>query len=314
MRYVIAGIWFVFTVSLSGWWVVFGLRQIDSLMALDHADKERLVRQQQMILWEGAALFLMLTAGAGALGYFMVRERREAEQVQRFLATFTHELRTPLASVRLQAEALREDIHAAELDRERPELGTLLNRLVSDTARLSLHLDNSLYLADVLSGRAEVHSKSEVALLAPQSMGANGVSLVDVVTSISSHWPAVAIRCESDAVLAIDRRAIESVVLNLVQNAISHGKAKEVHIHSRTAGEGRVEVSVENEGSPFSGDTALLGRLFQRFYSGSGSGVGLHLVETLVKRAGGTVRYEARSNGFAVRMLLPGMADGSAEK
>jgi two-component system heavy metal sensor histidine kinase CusS len=145
-------------------------------------------------------------------------------------------------------------------------------------------------------------------------MGANGVSLVDVVTSISSHWPAVAIRCESDAVLAIDRRAIESVVLNLVQNAISHGKAKEVHIHSRTAGEGRVEVSVENEGSPFSGDTALLGRLFQRFYSGSGSGVGLHLVETLVKRAGGTVRYEARSNGFAVRMLLPGMADGSAEK
>ncbi len=310
LRYLVAAAWFLFTVSLTGWWVIFGLQQIDNLMELDHADKARMVRQQKMLLWEGGALFLLLTAGAGALGYFMMRERREAEQVQKFLATFTHELKTPLASLRLQAEALREDLSDAPADVQR-----LLGRLVADTARLTLQLDNSLFLADLLSGRSGLLRGGRLAagsetLTEDRALRMELVALTPLVGALAEHWPHLTVVCVPGVEVQADRRALESVFLNLFQNAISHGKARNIDVAASVPEQGWVLLTVRNDGTPFVGDASKLGQLFQRFYQGSGSGIGLHLVRTLMAEMGGSVTIVPSEHEFVVQLRMRGSVSG----
>jgi len=68
-RIVIAlvGLWVVFTVTLAGWWLVFGLRQLDLLNRLKLERAADFHRHYQMLLWEGGILILSLIGGGLAL-------------------------------------------------------------------------------------------------------------------------------------------------------------------------------------------------------------------------------------------------------
>jgi signal transduction histidine kinase len=290
LRFVLAVVWFIFTVSLSGWWVIFGLQQIDNLMVLKHDGIEMLVRHQKMLLWEGGALFVSLVLGGSALAYFMVKERRQSEQVQRFLATFTHELKTPLASLQLQAESLQDQRGGTEHSEK------LLKRLIADTARLTLQLNNCLFVADATSRG-----------LGKRSLRIEPLSLRAALDSLSPQWPGLTVSCPHDVQLVADARGLESILQNLLQNAVTHGKASRVDVIAKEDGNGFVSITVQNEGAPFTGNRTFLGRLFARFYSGSGSGIGLYLVRTLTTLLGGSVSISPRENGFAVELLLPGI-------
>jgi signal transduction histidine kinase len=289
LRFILAVIWFVFTVSLSGWWVIFGLQQIDNLMELKHDGIDILVRHQKMLLWEGGALFVSLVLGGSALAYFMVRERRQSEQVQRFLATFTHELKTPLASLRLQAESLQDSRGSPEHSQ------ALLQRLVADTARLTLQLNNCLFVADATSKG-----------IGKRSLRIEPLSLRAALQAIAPQWPSLTVHCPQDATLLADARGLESILQNLLQNAVTHGKASRVEVLARPHSQDHVSVLVQNNGAPFKGNRSMLGKLFARFYSGSGSGIGLYLVRTLTTLLGGTVSISPRETGFEVELVLPG--------
>ena len=146
-RIVIAlvGLWVVFTVTLAGWWLVFGLRQLDLLNRLKLEGAADFHRHYQMLLWEGGILILSLIGGGLALFYYARREQRRHAQVEEFFAAFTHDAKTALASLRLQAESLREDFADAGPS-------PLLDRLLSDTLRLQLQLENSLFLVNLTRG------------------------------------------------------------------------------------------------------------------------------------------------------------------
>jgi len=287
---VLASIWFLFTVSLSGWWVIFSLKQIENLMELKHDGIDLLVRQQKMLLWEGGALFVSLLLGGGALAYYMLKERRQAEQVKTFLATFTHELKTPLASLRLQAESLQDQLAGSA------QTQALLKRLVADTARLSLQLNNCLFVADAARGG-----------IGKNSLRLEDVQLRPALEAIAPQWPSLQVHCPVDAVLRADARGLESILQNLLQNAVVHGKASVVNVGVSASTPGHVAVTLSNDGVSFRGDRARLGRLFARFYSGSGSGIGLYLVHTLTELVGGTVSISPRDAGFTIELVLPGV-------
>ena len=146
-RVVIAlvGLWVVFTVTLAGWWLIFGLRQLDLLNRLNLEGAVALHRHYQMLLWEGSILIASLIGGGLALFYYARREQKRHAQVEEFFAAFTHDAKTALASLRLQAESLREDFAGAEPS-------PLLDRLLSDTLRLQLQLENSLFLVNLTRG------------------------------------------------------------------------------------------------------------------------------------------------------------------
>src|SRR5215471_4247927 len=182
-RVVIAlvALWVVFTVTLAGWWLVFGLRQLNLINQSNLEGASQLNRHYQMLMWEGGILIASLIGGGVALYYYARREQKRHAQVEEFFAAFTHDAKTALASLRLQAESLREDFAGSEAN-------PLLDRLLSDTLRLQLQLENSLFLVNLPRGE-----------FFPQP-----IRLSDRVEALRHHWPSVAIEQNGDGVVMAD--------------------------------------------------------------------------------------------------------------
>ncbi len=279
----LVGLWVIFTVTLAGWWLVFGLRQLDLLNRLNLEGAADFHRHYQMLLWEGGILIISLIGGGLALFYYARREQKRHAQVEEFFAAFTHDAKTALASLRLQAESLSEDFAGAEPN-------PLLDRLLSDTLRLQLQLENSLFLVNLTRGAF---------FLEP-------ISLSDRVDTLRHHWPELPITQSGDGMIMADARALESVLTNLVQNSVTHGQATEVEVSVKRSGDGRLIVRVSDNGHGFHGDLNQLGKLFVRHTPGSGSGVGLYIVRQLVKRMNGTISFaDASSSGFLAEISFP---------
>lgn len=279
----LVGLWVAFTVTLAGWWLVFGLRQLDLIKRLSLQGAPDLHRYYQMLLWEGGILIASLIGGGLALFYYARREQKRHAQVEEFFAAFTHDAKTALASLRLQAESLREDFANAGSN-------PLLDRLLSDTLRLQLQLENSLFLVNLTRGKL---------FLEP-------IVLSERIDTLRLHWPDLTITQTGDGVVMADARALESILTNLVQNAITHGRATEVSVDVRRSRDGRLSVRLTDNGNGFQGDVNQLGKLFVRHTRGSGSGVGLYIARQLLKRMRGAISFRGGSGGgFVAELELP---------
>jgi len=278
----LVGLWVTFTVTLAAWWLIFGLRQLELINQSNLENAIQLNRHYQMLMWEGGILIASLIGGGLALFYYARREQKRHEQVEEFFAAFTHDAKTALASLRLQAESLQEDFAG--------ESNPLLDRLLGDTLRLQLQLENSLFLVNLTRGKFFVEP----------------ISLSSCIDNLSRHWPDLHIRRTGDAVVMADARALESVLTNLIQNAVTHGNASEIAIQVERGQKARTSVSIADNGRGFSGDFNQLGKLFVRHERGSGSGVGLYIVRQLVKRMDGQIEFAANADsGFVARFSLP---------
>src|ERR1051325_10323815 len=215
----LVGVWVVFTVTLTAWWLIFGLRQLELINQSNLENAAQLNRHYQMLLWEGGILIASLIGGGLALFYFARREQKRHAQVEEFFAAFTHDAKTALASLRLQAESLQEDYADSEPN-------PLLDRLLSDTLRLQLQLENSLFLVNLTRGKF---------FLEP-------ISLSGYIDNLRRHWPDLTIRQAGDAIVLADARALESVLTNLIQNAVTHGHASEIDIRIDAGRKGQVAV------------------------------------------------------------------------
>src|SRR6266436_8022337 len=226
-RIVIAlvALWVLFTVTLAAWWLVFGLRQLDLIKQSNLENAFQLHRHYQMLLWEGGILIASLIGGGLALFYYARREQKRHAQVEEFFAAFTHDAKTALASLRLQAESLREDFAEAHPS-------PLLDRLLSDTLRLQLQLENSLFLVNLTRGAF---------FLEPITLSAR-------IDTLRHHWPDLMITQSGDGVIMADSRALESVLTNLVQNSVTHGQATEVEVLVKRSSDDRLIVRVRDNG------------------------------------------------------------------
>jgi signal transduction histidine kinase len=285
-------LWVAFTVTLAGWWLVFGLRQLDLINQSKLEGAAQLQRHYQMLMWEGGILIASLIGGGLALFYYARREQKRHAQVEEFFAAFTHDAKTALASLRLQAESLREDFAGAEHS-------PLLDRLLSDTLRLQLQLENSLFLVNLPRGKFFFEP----------------IKLSDRIDVLRQHWPNLRITENGDAVVTGDARALESVFTNLIQNSVKHGRATQVQIDIAANANNRVCVRVTDDGEGFRGDATQLGKLFVRHTRGSGSGVGLYIVRQLVKRMKGTIAFQsAGAGGFETVIELPTAPETGPER
>jgi signal transduction histidine kinase len=285
----LVAVWVVFTVTLAGWWLVFGLRQLDVIKRLTVAGAPDLHRYYQMLMWEGGILIASLIGGGLALFYYARREQKRHAQVEEFFAAFTHDAKTALASLRLQAESLREDLASAEAN-------PLLDRLLSDTLRLQLQLENSLFLVNLPRGK-----------FFPQPIG-----LSDRIDALRLNWSGITISRSGDGSVMADARALESILTNLVQNAVIHGHATQVNIDVRH-NTGSVTVILADNGRGFEGDVSQLGKLFVRHERSSGSGVGLYIVRQLAKAMRGGIQFRrGEDGGFVAQLELPEAARAQA--
>jgi signal transduction histidine kinase len=270
LKFGAAVVWLVFTIALAGWWLIFGLR---------HADGPSV---QRMLVAEGIALFASLLLGGAALLYGIRREQVRHDAIEEFFAAFTHDLRTSLASMRLQVESLDEDLQ------ERGESSPLLQRLLSDSVRVQLQLDNSLFYANRKRGKLFIEQ----------------VSLRQTVDSIAREFADLKVCMSGEMIVLADARALEVVLRNLFQNAMIHGGANAVDVRVDQAGAARVAMTIEDNGSGPGVDVRELGRLFFRPTRRSGSGVGLYISRRLAKRMDGLLTLSRGARGLVATLEL----------
>ncbi|MCB0309756.1 MAG: HAMP domain-containing histidine kinase [Bdellovibrionales bacterium] len=282
-RYLVIGGWSLLTVSMILWWLWLGLEQASLISALQSEEGQRLAHYQRMLIWEGVVLIGLVLCGGGSLAYFVFRETKLSRRIQLFFLTFAHELKTPLASLRLQAESLHEDLH----DTPQREL---VDRLVSDTARLSMQLENSLLFSNLESAKLYLED----------------ISLGELIESIRQEWPSLQYRQNCECVLRVDRRIMESILKNLFHNSLKHGEASEISVVVEKLDDQMVEIEINDNGRGYQHSIKNLGRPLVRHYEGSGSGLGLYLVKSLLRRMGGRFCVNPRESGFSVSVSVRG--------
>jgi two-component system phosphate regulon sensor histidine kinase PhoR len=232
-----------------------------------------------------------------------VTEIRRLEQVRRdFVANASHELKTPLTSIRGYAETLIEGEPPEDLKKG------FLESIRKNALRLQRLVDDLLDLSRLESGgwvtRSESVSVSEVAQEAA-GWYADLAADKGVHVSVSGQQEVMA-----------DRRGLGQVFGNLIENAIRHSEpGGEVRVTAvREDGSVvRVEVSDDGEGIP----GKALPRIFERFYRADssrardfgGTGLGLAIVRHLVEGMGGGVEAHSRvGEGTTIRFTLPASA------
>jgi len=277
-KFYLSSLWIIVTLSFAGWWLVNGLNLLKLTTGLEESEVSR---YRFMLISEGVTWMILLVLGGGTLIYFVLKEGYKNEETKKFLASFSHDLKTSIASLRLQAECIKEDINE-------PESEFLINRLVNDSMRLQVQLENSLQFAG--GSKLKLHFEE--------------LSILEIVKSLSYHWPDIKLNYDGeDKQLYVDKRAIEIIMRNLIYNAKVHGKATEVNISLSNKNNGQT-LQVSNNGSPFKGDENKLGELYYRHNPSSGSGLGLHIVSSLMKSMGGNVKFS--NNPFKVDLHLNG--------
>ena len=287
-RLLLGFLWLTLSISLGVWWTVMGLKQANQVAELKSylgAREESLAtleRQSRMIKLEGGFFMLLLIIGGSTLIFLSQKDLERTQMLKDFFATLTHEMKTPLASLRLQAESLEEDL-------KNKKTKAILTRLIDDSKRLELQMDKALYLAAL--------TRKEILYL-------EKVSLTELLGQITSYYPFTQIVTIENSFVSVDIRAFESVIKNLIENASNHGKASRVVFKIEKISS-HARITITDNGLGFSGNTGQLGKLFFRHSTNSGSGIGLYLVRNLISKMNGHVHFHNSKTGFEVTIDLP---------
>jgi len=234
---------------------------------------------------------------------FLVRELRRSEQHDSFINAVTHELKTPVASIRLHLETLQR--------RELPEKQKqeFYRLMLSDTDRLTETVEQVLRAGragDKKAGR----DKADV------DFGQLVRDCMDA-TRARHHLSAEAIRYEETSSnghgLRVQGSAedLRTAVINVLDNAVKYsGETVDVRVRVETPDEKRIVLRIRDQGVGIPSDD--MKRIFKRFYRVThrslahvkGTGLGLFIVKAIAQKHGGKVFAESEGEGQGTTIVL----------
>lgn len=230
-----------------------------------------------MILGEGSVFIFLFVVGAYQLHKAINKERKLHDQQKNFLLSVTHELKSPLASIKLYTET----IIKRDLDKEHRD-AFLLNSL-KDIERLDDLVENML-LATKIDNKSYTFPKEEF------NLSKLVEKVADRLQVYSCKTQTINLSVEPEVYLRGDKFALTSVVTNLIENAIKYSpECAEVDVHLSKKG-GPIVFSVADHGIGIS--DAEKSRIFDKFYRvGSedtrktkGTGLGLYIVKHVLDK------------------------------
>jgi two-component system phosphate regulon sensor histidine kinase PhoR len=241
----------------------------------------------------------LLDQGGSVVTFLDVSEMRRLEQVRRdFVANASHELKTPLTTIRGFAETLLEDDPPDALRRE------FLSSIRDNTLRLQRMVDDLLDLSRLESGAWSARREEiEIEDLA-------GEAWLDFRDRAAAAE--VSFKLEGSAIVLADEQALRQILRNLLENSLRYtSRGGSIAVLIRSSGNvARVTVSDTGAGIP----SRSLPRIFERFYradtsrarSEGGTGLGLAIVRHLVQAMGGEVGAESElGKGTSIWFTLP---------
>lgn len=231
---------------------------------------------------------------------FLAREILEVRRQDSFIDSVTHELKSPLASLKLCLQTMEREGISEE---KRTALRTMMRE---DIDRLASFID------DVLQANRLAHGEIGMELAEVQL---RPLTLSCVETVLARHKvprESITLEVPEGLVSYTDRASIEIVLRNLIDNAVKYSREKvEVAVRAREEGKA-VVIEVQDHGIGLA--KADLRRVFNRFYrvaseavkKKKGTGLGLFVVSALVRNVGGSVKASSEGEGhgttFTVRL------------
>lgn len=267
-------LWMVMLLGLGSWWLYLVFKLHTTLISLNLPELGSQNRFLNMMKWEGSFFFIFLVLLGVSLFIMYYRDMKKSKAMQAFFASLSHELKTPLASMRLQAEVIKDLVE--DESHSHDQLSNLTKRLIEDTNKLESELEKSLQLSRIeQSAQMTLVPVSLERFLKRQEQ--KFLSPVKLELSINS---------DAQEILA-DELSINMIFRNLFENTLRHNpKTEKVHISARKIGN-YVEVTYDDFGKKFEGNLSLLGDLFYKYNSSKGSGIGLYLIKNLMKKMHG---------------------------
>ncbi|PIE24603.1 MAG: hypothetical protein CSA62_01885 [Planctomycetota bacterium] len=273
-----------------------------SLSAAPRNPTRILAERQRTLVMRGVMLLaLAVVAGAGA--FLLIRGmRREAELAQlktSFVGRVSHELKTPLALIRMYGETL-----AMGRTQEPKKVKHFAGIIARESNRLTALIDNILDFSRIEAGH-KGYERNPVEL-AP--------ILDDCFESYRSHLESQGFELgkelEPELWAELDSGALTQAVINLLSNAHKYSdQSKEIRLELRAVGE-QAEIRVLDRGIGV--PEAERERVFETFYRAStagerrGAGLGLALIAHFVEAHGGSTACRAREGGGSIfSFLLP---------
>jgi signal transduction histidine kinase len=249
----------------------------------------------------GIILFALIIAGMILNTIFLVREIRRNEQQDSFLNAVTHELRTPIASLRLHIETLQSRDVSED---KRQDFYRLMHQ---DTDRLMSTVDQVLRAAEAAQKARKQHwAQVDLIALVDECVGAarqrHRLSL-DQLSSVSHG-----LRPLESTVMG-DADELRTAITNLLDNAVKYSpEGVRVAVEVLAQGDDLlIRVSDQGVGIPHTD----LKRIFKRFYRVGrirtrvkGTGLGLFIVRTVLRRHRGSVIAESAGEGKGTTITL----------
>jgi signal transduction histidine kinase len=259
--------------------------------------------REGMLIVFGTILSLVIIAGGVVNTIFLVREIRRNEQHDSFINAVTHELKTPIASIRLYLQTLQ----SRELDEEKRR--EFYRIMLEDSDRL-LHTIDQVLRAGATGSilRRSARVRLDLAQIA--------LECVELARTRFHLGPEALeyVQHTSDTIVLGDSEELKAAVWNLLDNAVKYSPEEpRIVVEVDGAHNNRIAVRVTDNGMGIS--PPELKRIFKRFYRipasvavrTKGSGLGLFIVRSVARKHGGRAYAQSAGpgQGSTFTLLLP---------
>jgi signal transduction histidine kinase len=228
-----------------------------------------------MVLGEGSVFFILLAIGVWQTLQSFKKEVSLARQQKNFLLAVTHELKSPIASVKLYLQTLQK----RELEREKQN--EIVAKAIADTDRLGSLVENLLLATKIDRSDYMLHFEE--------------LNLSDLVAQIVVTHPEnkrLKSEIQQGIKMQADKLAFTSIVVNLLENAL---KYSEQNVVVKLQHDKNILFSVIDSGAGIADEEKQ--KVFEKFYrignedtrKSKGTGLGLYIVKNLVERHNGTI-------------------------
>lgn len=248
----------------------------------------------------GIIFFALIITGLILNTIFLVREIRRSEQHDAFLNSVTHELKTPIASIKLYLETLKSRDVTEEKRRE------FYDVMLSDSDRLLNTVEQVLQAGRVKERRQQLNiTECNIAEILAYA--------INIVRSRYHLEPEIIRLTAPDEELMVlgDAEELQTAFINLIDNAVKYsGEQPKISIRIKRTAFNKIAIIIRDNGLGI--PASDLKRIFKRFYrvpgaaskERKGTGLGLFIVRTIIERHGGKISAESEGIGKGSKFIV----------